>query len=169
MGQRAPLPLKGNLRPQSGFLGREKIKKEKGKNNNKHKRQSLMKEDMHLNAKPSTFGHAKKLRRSMTPAEIILWSNLRKKQLGGFKFRRQHPISRYVLDFYCHQAKLGIELDGAYHFEKTQKFYDEDRTENLALYNIEIIRFENKEVTTGLDEVLRKIKIKCEGRVLLDL
>lgn len=128
-----------------------------------------MRKNMHLNAKPSTFGHAKKLRRSMTPTATILWSKLRKKQLGGFRFRRQHPISRYVLDFYCHQVKLGIELDGAHHFEKAQKFYDEDRTENLALHNIEIIRFENKDVNIRLEEVLRKIKEKGKSRTFLEL
>jgi len=127
------------------------------------------KNNMHLNAKPSTFYNARKLRTRMTPAEIILWSALKKRQLGGFKFRRQHAISRYVLDFYCHELKLGVELDGEYHLEKTQQLYDVDRTENLALYNIEIIRFENKKVIESLFEVLKIIEEKCEDRSLLNL
>ena len=97
------------------------------------------KNKMHLNAKPSTFRNAKKLRNRMTLAETILWSELKNRQVGGFKFRLQHAISRYVLDFYCHKAKLGIELDGPYHLEKPQQLYDTDRTQNLALFNLSLI------------------------------
>jgi len=124
---------------------------------------------MHLNAKPSTFRNARKLRSDMTPAETILWSALKNRQVGGFKFRRQHAISRYVLDFYCHKVKLGIELDGSYHLEKSQQFYDTDRTQNLALFNIEIIRFENIEVIESISKALNIIKEKCIHRASLNL
>jgi len=112
---------------------------------------------MHLSAKASTFRNAKKLRTKMTPAEEVLWAALKNKQLEGLKFRRQHPISRYVLDFFCARAKLGIEVDGKYHEEKAQKIYDADRTDNLKLSNIEIIRFTNKKILTQLDQVLESI------------
>jgi len=124
---------------------------------------------MHLNAKPSTFRNARKLRSDMTSAETILWSALKNRQVGGFKFRRQHAISRYVLDFYCHKVKFGIELDGPYHLEKSQQFYDTDRTQNLALFNIEIIRFENIEVIESISKALNIIKEKCIHRASLNL
>ena len=120
---------------------------------------------MHLSAKVSTFRNAKKLRTKMTPAEEVLWAAIKNKQLDGLKFRRQHPISRYVLDFFCARAKLGIEVDGKYHEEKAQKLYDEDRTDNLKLSNIEIIRFTNKEVFNQLDLVLESIKVKTQNRI----
>jgi very-short-patch-repair endonuclease len=126
---------------------------------------SNQKDRMHLNAKPSTFRHAIKLRTKTTPAEKILWMALRNKLLNGLKFRRQHPISRYVLDFYCHRARLGIELDGGYHEEKSQKLYDLDRTENLALYDIEIIRFKNENVIDDLQKTLKTIEKKCKARI----
>ena len=120
---------------------------------------------MHLSAKVSTFRNAKKLRTKMTPAEEVLWAAIKNKQLDGLKFRRQHPISRYVLDFFCTRAKLGIEVDGKYHEEKAQKLYDVDRTDNLKLSNIKIIRFTNQEVLNQLDQVLESIKVKTQNRI----
>ena len=120
---------------------------------------------MHLSAKASTFRNAKKMRAKMTPAEELLWAAIKNKQLDGLKFRRQHPISRYVLDFFCARAKLGIELDDKYHEEKSQKLYDADRTDNLKLSNIKIIRFTNQEVLTQLDQVLESIKEKSQDRI----
>ncbi len=120
---------------------------------------------MHLNAKPSTFRNAYKLRKDMTAAEKILWEELKNKKLGGLKFRRQHAISRYVLDFYCHKSKLGIEIDGKYHENKAQKLYDDDRTMNLEKDNIQVIRFTNEEVRNNLIQVLNTIKEKCELRI----
>lgn len=66
------------------------------------------------------------------------------------RFRRQHPINKYVLDFYCFKKKLSIELDGKYHAEKAQQFYDEGRTKNLADLGIREIRFSNEEVMNDL-------------------
>ncbi len=125
------------------------------------------KENMHLNANPSTFRNADKLRKRLTTSEKILWEELRKRKLNGLKFRRQHPISRYVLDFYCHEAKLGVELDGKYHEKKSQKLYDKDRTENLEKHNIQIIRFTNEEVINSLSTVLNKIQEASELRISL--
>lgn len=74
---------------------------------------------MHNGATPSVFKNAAKLRASMTETEIRLRDYLRTKPIG-FKFRRQHPISGYVLDFYCHKLRLSIEIDGGYHLQKEQ-------------------------------------------------
>ena len=101
----------------------------------------------------------------MTPAEELLWAAIKNKQLDGLKFRRQHPISRYVLDFYCARAKLGIEVDGKYHEEKAQKLYDADRTENLKLSKIKIIRFTNEEIFNQLVLVLESIKEETQARI----
>ena len=87
--------------------------------------------NMHLDARPSTFKHAATLRAQMTPAEIVLWEHLRERRMEGIRFRRQHPFSRYVGDFYAHSLKLTIEADGVYHDHPTQQIYDADRTENL--------------------------------------
>ncbi len=122
------------------------------------------KTDMHFGARLTIFRNAKRLRNRMTEAEKVLWNVLKNKQLESLKFRRQHPISVYVLDFFCHKAKLGIELDGKYHDEKGQIFYDEDRTQNLQECGVRIIRFTNDEVLTNLKEVLRKIKEECLDR-----
>jgi very-short-patch-repair endonuclease len=80
---------------------------------------------------PAILSRAGELRRPMTPQEIKLWQRLRKKQLYGLKFRRQHPIFRFILDFLCFRHKLVVEIDGAGHVEPDQQAYDEARTEWL--------------------------------------
>jgi leucyl-tRNA synthetase len=94
------------------------------------------------------------LRKQATPSEARLWQALRGKQLGA-KFRRQHPIHRYVVDFYCVQAGLAIELDGGVH--ATQVAEDGNRQAFLESNNIRFLRFSNDEVTNDLDGVLSKI------------
>lgn len=113
---------------------------------------------MHHAATPEIFRNAEALRNQMTEAERVLWEALRERRLDGLKFRRQHPANKFVLDFYCHQAKLAIELDGQYHEDKAQQFYDADRTINLDELGIKVIRFQNEEVLENLDEVLVKIR-----------
>ena len=101
----------------------------------------------------------KQLRNRLTPAEAKLWSLLKNSQLEKRKFRRQHSIGPYVLDFYCPSERLCIELDGAAHFTDGGYEYDSARTEYLAALNIYVIRFENKEVfenTEGVLEVIRR-------------
>ena len=115
------------------------------------------KDNMFLGASPLIFQRAEELRKKMTEAEKKLWEVLKNKKLGGFKFRRQHPILKFILDFYCHEAKLGIEIDGEVHNSKGQKFYDDDRTEILKEYGINIIRFYNDEIIDNLEEVKFKI------------
>jgi very-short-patch-repair endonuclease len=97
-------------------------------------------------------------RKNLTPAEAELWKHLQGSKLDGRKFRRQHSIGNYILDFYCPQEKLGIELDGKVHFTDNAFEADTVRTEYLNSLNIRIIRFENKEVFEQLEGVLEEIR-----------
>jgi very-short-patch-repair endonuclease len=108
-------------------------------------------------AKPGIFENAKELRKSMTEAEEILWKHLRGNKLDGLKFRRQHPLDIFIADFYCHQRKLIIELDGGVHDTLDQKEYDEGRTFELERKGFKILRFRNEEVINDIENVLHKI------------
>nr|WP_245395604.1 DUF559 domain-containing protein [Anthocerotibacter panamensis] len=100
---------------------------------------------------------ARKLRKNMTDAEQLLWSCLRGKQLEGYRFRRQHPIDRFVLDFYCPAVKLAIELDGSQHGSPEGKARDAERTAWLNAQGIRVIRFWNAQVFKNLEGVLQEI------------
>ena len=113
-------------------------------------------------APSDSFSKAQFLRRNETKAEKLLWEKLRNNQLGGLKFRRQHPVNIYIADFYCHKFKLIIELDGDYHDQEEQKQKDEVRTEVLRLNDLKIIRFKNEEVEQDINQVLITIKNKIE-------
>jgi len=113
-------------------------------------------------APSDSFSKAQLLRRNETKAEKLLWEKLRNNQLGGLKFRRQHPVNIYIADFYCHKFKLIIELDGDYHDQEEQKQKDEVRTEVLRLNDLKIIRFKNEEVEQDINQVLTTIKNKIE-------
>ena len=113
-------------------------------------------------APSDSFSKAQFLRRNETKAEKLLWEKLRNNQLGGLKFRRQHPVNIYIADFYCHKFKLIIELDGDYHDQEEQKQKDEVRTEVLRLNDLKIIRFKNEEVEQDINQVLTAIKNKIE-------
>ncbi len=117
-----------------------------------------MKRNMHIYASSRIFRNASVLRRNTTVAEKILWEHLRDRKLEGEKFRRQHPLKKFVVDFYCYKLRLGIELDGEQHSVPTQVFYDNDRTEILEGYTIRILRFTNQEVIETIDIVLSKIR-----------
>lgn len=111
-------------------------------------------ENLHLGATRGVFENARALRRKETPAEKTLWLYLRDRRLGGKKFRRQHPVDTYILDFYCHECRLAIELDGEIHAEKMNKQYDEARTERLNDFGIKVIRFTNSEIESEVERVL---------------
>ena len=100
----------------------------------------------------------KQLRNSLTAAEAVLWQNLKRLQLLGKKFRRQVSIGRYIVDFYCPEARLVIELDGDRHFSITIDEYEAQRTKYLEEEGLRIIRFENKELYDNLEGVLETIK-----------
>ncbi len=101
---------------------------------------------------------ARELRNNLTEAENILWQELRNRKLDGFKFRRQHPIDIFIVDFYCHEKKLVVELDGGIHNVQDIKEYDMARSEELKSFGIKVIRFNNEEVYQNLDSVLINIK-----------
>jgi very-short-patch-repair endonuclease len=114
-------------------------------------------EKLHQGAKASTFQNARNLRHSETNAEKKLWQLIRNRQLKGRKFRRQHAIDNYILDFYCHECKLTIELDGDIHDLIENKQYDAARTNVLNGYGIKVIRFRNEEVMNEAEKVLENI------------
>jgi len=115
------------------------------------------KENLFQGATGNLFEFSKALRQTCTEAEDILWQALRRKQLNGLKFRRQHPLKNYIADFYCHEYKLVIEVDGEIHDLEEHKQADVDRTLELGKLGITVIRFTNKEITKDLPVVLDKI------------
>ncbi len=102
--------------------------------------------------------YRKALRKNLTPAEAFLWTYLSKKQLEGRKFRRQHSIENYILDFYCPEEKLAIELDGQVHEYENQELRDSERDRRLEELGIRVLRFENRFVFDKLAMVLELIK-----------
>jgi very-short-patch-repair endonuclease len=98
---------------------------------------------------------AREMRSGMTDAEALLWKLLRNRRLAGAKFRRQHPIGRYILDFYCAERKLCIELDGGQHGEAVA--YDQLRDQWLLGQGIQILRFWNNQMLTETEGVLEMI------------
>jgi len=111
--------------------------------------------DMFYGAKRTIFQHAFELRKEMTMAEKKLWSRLNKNQLG-VRFKAQHPIDIFIVDFYCHKCKLVIEVDGEIHL--SQKEYDEGRTAELERWDLKVIRFKNEEVMNDIERVVEEIK-----------
>ena len=98
------------------------------------------------------------LRAQLTPAEARLWKHLQGGQLQGRKFRRQHSIGPYIMDFYCPGERLVIELDGAAHDSETAVHKDETRTAYLQKMAIQVMRFENRQVMENLEGVLAMIR-----------
>lgn len=119
-------------------------------------------EGMWKGAPESSFVKAKALRKDETQAEMILWEKLRNNQLNGYKFRRQHPIGLYIVDFYCHQLKLVIEIDGEYHNTQEQIEKDIERTQILETDGLQLIRFTNKDIMENLEKTISEIMIKTE-------
>jgi len=108
---------------------------------------------------PEMLERAKKLRREMTPAEKILWKELKANRLQGLHFRRQQIVHGYYPDFYCHQHELIVELDGGIH--EFQKEYDAEREAYLRSLGFRIIRFKNEEIQKDLKTVLQRIVKEC--------
>ena len=108
-------------------------------------------------AKPHHIGLARQLRRNQTEAERLLWSRLRALRLEGVKFRRQHPIGKYVVDFVTLEGKLIIELDGGQHNESPTREYDEQRVAWLNEEGYQVIRFWDNEVLANIEGVLTVI------------
>jgi len=101
----------------------------------------------------------------MTPPEARLWQVLKGRQLGGLKFRRQHPIGPYVLDFYCAEARLAVEVDGMGHFEPEQSFRDGTRDDWLRRQGLAVLRIAAEDVRVNLDGVAGQILEWAKGRL----
>jgi very-short-patch-repair endonuclease len=112
----------------------------------------------HLEATPIVFGYANALKKEMTEAEKIMWKKLRNRKINGLKFRRQHPIGKFILDFYCYELRLAIEIDGNIHKQEDIKEKDEGRTYMLTEWEITVLRFTNEEVINKMAFVLETIK-----------
>ncbi len=106
---------------------------------------------------------ARRLRQQLTPAESVLWSALSRRQLVGLKFRSQHPVGRFIVDFYCPSCKLVIEVDGGIHVQ--QQDYDSVRTEQLEAFGYRVLRFTNEDVLNDLPTVLAHIVKVAEARL----
>ena len=100
---------------------------------------------------------ARSLRQEQTSAEVRLWSALRNRQLAGLKFRRQHPYGQFILDFFCVERQLAIEVDGGVHLAAEQTAHDAERSEFLTQRGVRILRFTNDEIDQHLPDVLHKI------------
>jgi very-short-patch-repair endonuclease len=107
-----------------------------------------------------TRQRAKELRQQLTPAEKLLWNRLRSRRLGGFKFRRQHPIGPYIADFYCAEHRLVVEVDGSIHFGQQEA--DEQRSQRMADYGYRVLRVSNQAVETDLESVMCTILESCQ-------
>jgi very-short-patch-repair endonuclease len=104
------------------------------------------------------FEFGRDLRQRSTEAEKVLWGYLRNRKFYGLKFRRQHPIDEFVADFYCHEKKLIIELDGSIHEIEQNAQYDKARTNDLSELGIHVFRFTNSEVIHKISFVLDELK-----------
>ena len=111
---------------------------------------------MFYKADPLIFENARQLRKKLTPAEQTFWLRL-KENFPEYKFRRQHPISIYIADFYCHKLKLVIEIDGSVHDSEEAKLNDEKRQNDLESLNLTVIRFTNNQVKDKIEFVIEKI------------
>lgn len=119
-----------------------------------------MSTEKHSRTHPLTQQRARQLRKEQTPAEQKLWRALRSRNLEGFKFRRQHPIDRFIVDFYCAEVRLVIEVDGDVH--AAQEEYDATRTEWLQTAGCTVMRFQNRDVLQRLDDVAQEIIEMCQ-------
>ena len=119
-------------------------------------------ENLFYGASPEIHRRARELRKQMTGCEKILWQRLRAKHLLDYKFRRQHPIFKYIVDFYCHQLRLVIEVDGSVHSGVDAVEYDRNRTLELEEFGLQVLRFSNDEVSSNTDHVIAVITAKIQ-------
>jgi very-short-patch-repair endonuclease len=113
--------------------------------------------DMFYGAIKPIFARAEELRKNQTADEKFLWRYLKANQLG-VRFKRQHPIWMYIADFYCHELKLVIEVDGSIHNLKEVMESDKIREEDIISFGIRVIRFTNKEIKNDIVSVINKIQ-----------
>jgi very-short-patch-repair endonuclease len=106
---------------------------------------------------PELIDSCRELRQESTDAEAALWRRLRGRQLAGAKFRRQHQVGRFIVDFFCAEAHLAVEADGGHHYAEQQAAHDAERTAALAEVGVRVLRFSNRDVLQGTDSVLEAI------------
>jgi very-short-patch-repair endonuclease len=121
---------------------------------------------MYFGATPDIFKKAKELRKYETGAEKILWTKLSRNQMMGLQFRRQHPIDRFIADFYCAKIKLVIEVDGSIHKLPENKDYDIGRSEILNEFGITVIRFSNEQIVNDIENTIIEIERKVKDKLL---
>ena len=109
----------------------------------------------------------RELRSNMPKAEVLLWTQLQRRQLMGYKFRRQYGVGLYILDFYCPELKLGIELDGDSHYREGGQEYDAQRDEYVKSFGIRVVRILNDEVYKNLDGVIEQLAEEVSRREAL--
>ncbi|MTI89567.1 MAG: endonuclease domain-containing protein [Balneolaceae bacterium] len=139
------------------------MKEKKNQNNNpfSSRREAKSEENkfpLHAGADSELFKNAKQLRTEATKAEQMLWDRLRGRQFMSLKFRRQHPLHAFIVDFYCHKLKLIVEADGGYHNEPEQKRLDISRSKELENLGFTVVRFGNREIINDIDGVLRQLE-----------
>ncbi|NQT26036.1 endonuclease domain-containing protein [candidate division KSB1 bacterium] len=110
-----------------------------------------------LDYNPNLKVRARRLRKRMTEAEVVLWNHIRRKQIKGVQFFRQRPIGNYIVDFYAPDAALVIEVDGGQHYEDDVIEYDSVRDQFLEAQCLKVIRFTNTDVLRNIDEVVGEI------------
>jgi very-short-patch-repair endonuclease len=120
---------------------------------------------MFFGAEPILFEFAKKLRNNPTEAEDFLWKQLSEKEAMNWRFRRQHPVLYFIADFYCHKAKLIIEVDGGYHKIPEQYEYDSNRDYELEELGLKVLRFTNEQVLFDIENTLKTIEKTVKQRI----
>ena len=130
------------------------------------KRNRTIDAEFFYGATPEIFLRAAELRRNMTRAEKLLWQGLRSKKILNLTFRRQHPVNMFIADFYCHKARLVIEIDGSIHEVEGSREKDKGREDEFEKFGIKTIRFTNNEIFESLCRVIEDIKKECKRRVV---
>ena len=110
---------------------------------------------MSFSYNPQYVKRVRALRKQQTNTEKFFWAKIRGRQIAGFKFYRQYPIGRYILDFYCPERKIAVELDGSQHMEERKQ--DEIRSKYLKSQNITVVRFWDNEILQNVESVLDKV------------
>jgi very-short-patch-repair endonuclease len=107
---------------------------------------------------PALKQRARKLRRRSTYSEVLLWQEIRRKAIHGYQFHRQVPILNYIVDFYCHELRLAIEVDGDSHKTLAAQFYDVHRQKRLEQNGVRFLRFDDLRMKQDIDKVVEEIK-----------
>ncbi|MGA9364243.1 MAG: endonuclease domain-containing protein [Bacteroidota bacterium] len=113
--------------------------------------------------KSSETDKRRMLRRSMSKAEVLLWTHLSRKQMLGYKFRRQHGVDQFVIDFYCPKLRLAVEIDGPSHAEQEAVEYDKMRQSYIEALGIRFLRFQNDEIYEDMQSVLESVASKIKS------